>query len=48
MQTHSAWNLEALEAHHVISQAQLQLPERIPEAFPNRGPLTYLALAAKD
>ena len=32
VQAHVAWNLEA---HHVVSQAWLQLPERIPEAPPS-------------
>ena len=32
VQAHAAWNMEA---HHVVSQAWLQLPERIPEAPPS-------------
>ena len=34
VQADSTWNLEA---HHVVSQARLQLPERIPEASPTRA-----------
>ena len=45
VQAHSAWNLEA---PHVVYQAWLQLPERIPEASPTKGPSTCVALAAKD
>ena len=45
MQAHMAWNVEA---QHVISQARLQLPQRIPEASSTRGPSTCMALAAKD
>ena len=44
MQADSAWNLEA---HHVVSQARLQLPERIPEASSTRGPITCVALQTK-
>ena len=54
--TPRAWGPEAvhddlagdLEDHHVVSQAQLQLPERIPEASSTRGPSTCVALAAED
>ena len=45
VQAHTAWNMEA---HHVISQARLQLSERIPETSPTRGPSMCVALAAKD
>ena len=41
----SAWNLEV---HHVITQARLQLPERIPEAYSTVGGKTCVALAAKE
>ena len=34
VQADLAWNLEA---HHVVSQARLQLPERILETFSIRG-----------
>ena len=44
VQLHSAWNLEA---QHVVSQARLQLPERIPEASSTRGPITCVALQTK-
>ena len=40
-----AWNQEA---HHVISQARLQLPERIPESSSTRGQSTCVTLAVKD
>ena len=53
--TPHAWSTEAvqvdsacnLEAHHVVSQAWLQLPERIPEASSARGQSTCVALVAK-
>ena len=45
MQADSAWNLEA---HHVVSQARLQLPERIPEDNSTKGRTTCVALAAKE
>ena len=53
--TPHAWSTEAvqvdsacnLEAHHVVSQAWLQLPERIPEASSTRGPITCVALQTK-
>ena len=44
VQAHKAWNLEA---QHVVSQAGLQLTQRIPEASSTRGPLTCVTLAAK-
>ena len=44
VQADSAWNLEA---HHVVSPARLQLPERIPEASSARGQSTCVALVAK-
>ena len=51
-----AWGPEAvqadsarhLEAHHVVSQARLQLPERIPEDNSTKGRTTCVALAAKE
>ena len=54
--TPHAWSTEAvqvdsacnLEAHHVVSQAWLQLPERIPEASSRRGQSKCLDLAAKN
>ena len=45
LQADSAWNLEA---HHVVSQARLQLPVSIPEASSTRGESTCVTLAAKD
>ena len=45
VQTDSAWKLEA---HHVVSQARLQLPERILEASSTTGGTTLVALAAKE
>ena len=45
VQADSAWKLQA---HHVVSQARVQLTERIPEASSNRGRSTSVALAAKD
>ena len=45
VQAASSWNLEA---HHVVSQARLQLTKRIPEASSTRGPITCVALADKD
>ena len=45
LQADSAWNLEA---HHVVSQARLQLPERIPEDNSTKGRTTCVALAAKE
>ena len=45
MQAESPWNLEA---HHVLSQARLQLPERIQEASSTTGKTTGVALAAKE
>ena len=44
VQADSAWNLEA---HHVVSLAPLQLPERILEASSSRGRSTCVALAEK-
>ena len=41
----SAWKVEA---HHVISKAVLQRPERIPEYSSTRGRSTCVGLAAKD
>ena len=40
LQADSAW---ILESHHVVSQARLQWPERIPEASWTRGPITCVA-----
>ena len=45
VQGHSAWKLEP---YHGVSQARLLLPERIREAAPTRGPLSRVALEAKD
>ena len=45
VQAHLAWNLEA---HHVVSQARLQLPERNAEASSTRGPIMCVALADTD
>ena len=54
--TPRAWDPEAvqadsarnLEAHHVVSQARLQLHERIPEDSSTRGGTTYVDLTAKE
>ena len=45
VQADSAWKLEA---HHDVSHAQLQLPERIPEASSTRGRSKCVAKAAKN
>ena len=53
--TPHAWSTEAvqvdsacnLEAHHVVSQAWLHLPERIQEASTTRGRWTCAALQTK-
>ena len=44
VQADSAGNLEA---HHVVSQARLHLPWRIPESTSTRVPITCVALGAK-
>ena len=44
VQADSAWNLEA---HHVVSPARLQLPQRIQEASSTRGRWTCVAVAVK-
>ena len=45
VQADLAWNLEA---HHVVSQAGLHLPEKFPETSSSRGPITCVALEATD
>ena len=45
VQAHSAWNMET---HYVVSLAHLQLPERIQENSPTRGPSSCVALIDKD
>ena len=44
VQADSAWNLDA---HHVVSQAGLQLSQRIPEASSTKGPITCVAWQPK-
>ena len=44
VQAHSGWNMEG---QYVVSQAQLQLPERIPEASLTRGTSNYVAWGPK-
>ena len=43
VQAHSAWNLEA---HHVLSQARLQWPEKIPDLL-DQGPINVCGLGSQ-